>query len=76
MPKTRRHLNPLGLWLNNELGRKGILLIDFAKLVGITPQRLSAIMRSDSLSAETMQSWEQTFRKALLAMDGPVASEP
>lgn len=65
MPKTKRCLNSLGLWLNNELGRKGILLSEFAKMAGTTPQNLSDVMRGTGLSAETMQKWEKRFREAL-----------
>lgn len=75
MPKTKRNLNSLGLWLNNELGRKGILLIDFAKMVGTTPQNLSDIMRGNALSAETMQKWERKFRETLQRADNPRTME-
>ena len=65
MPKTKRVLNPLGLWLSNELNRRGILLSDFAARVGTTPQNLSDVMRGNDLSAATMQKWEKQFRDSL-----------
>ena len=65
MPKTKRSFNWLGRWLNNELGNRGILLSDFARKVGTTPQNLSEIMRGNKLSVETMQKWEKRFREAL-----------
>lgn len=68
MPKTVRPLNDLGLWLNNELGKRGVLLIDFAKAAGITPQALSEIMRSQSMQDETKQRWRVRFGDALDSM--------
>lgn len=70
MPKTTRPLNPVGIWLNNELGKRNILLSVFAGMVGINPQNLSYIMRNSDLSKEAMQNWRSRFETALLARDG------
>lgn len=65
MPKTKYALNELGLWLNNELNRRGILLSPFAKAVGITPYYLSYLIRGDNCLEETRRVWKERFQKVL-----------
>ncbi len=69
MPKTTRPLNKVGIWLNNELGKRNILPSGFAEMVGITPQYLTYIMRNSELTDGTMQSWQERFAAALRTHD-------
>lgn len=64
MPKIKRPMNELGLWLSTELNRRGLLLSDFASRVGATPQYLCDIMRGN-LTGPTMQNWEDKFKAQL-----------
>ena len=65
MPKTKNALNELGLWLNNELNRRGILLASFAKEAGIAPQYLSVLTRGDGCMEETRKVWQTKFQNVL-----------
>ena len=66
MPKQVRQLNPLGLWLASELNRRNIQYRDFAKKVGISPQALSYIMRTDRQRPDTKKRWRERFEQSLI----------
>lgn len=76
MPKTKNQLNELGIWLNNELNKRGILLADFASVVGIAPQYLSVLTRGDKCLRETRDSWKNKFSEVMVNWPGHTPQSP
>lgn len=69
VPTVKRKMNGLGLWLNGELDRRGLLLQDLAEWMGIAPATLSHVTRGNKYSDETMGRWKERFETALSELD-------
>lgn len=71
MHKTKRPLNQTGVWLANELARRGIQWQDFAKAIGCSPTWLSTMMHEPETpkNKDLLLRWEMRARGALFEMD-------
>lgn len=66
---AHRELNQLGVWLCEQLGRRGIKHGEFAAQLGIDKHRLSNIIHRDFERESYLWVWKGKFVAALEQLD-------